>query len=108
LVLRSILRPDGAPMGGIHCYQNVGQVRNGSYILNVLDELGFHDETRGGYEFYLQFRVGDERFSSPDENDQLGTVLHVLRRRLDLCRRPGPDRRSTGPRSWPWRTASST
>jgi hypothetical protein len=85
LVLRSILRPDGSPMGGIHCYQNVGQVRNGSYILNVLDALGFHDETRGGYEFYLQFRVGDERFSSPDENDQLGTVLHVLRRRLDLA-----------------------
>lgn len=84
LVLRSILRPDGAPMGGIHCYQNVGQVRNGSYILNVLDELGFGAETRGGYEFYLQFRVGDERFSSPDENDQLGTVLHVLRQRLDL------------------------
>lgn len=85
LVLRSILRPDGSPMGGIHCYQNVGQVRNGSYILNVLDALGFHQETRGGYEFYLQFRVGDERYSSPDENDQLGTVLHVLRRRLDLC-----------------------
>ncbi len=84
LVLRSILRPDGAPMGGIHCYQNVGQVRNGSYILSVLDQLGFHDETRGGYEFYLNFRVGDERYSSPDENDQLGTVLHVLRRRLDL------------------------
>lgn len=84
MVLRSILRPDGSPMGGVHCYQNVGQVRNGSYILNVLDELGFHQETRGGYEFYLQFRVGDERFSSPDENDQLGTVLHVLRRRLDL------------------------
>lgn len=84
-VLRSILRPDGAPMGGIHCYQNVGQVRNGSYILSVLDELGFHAETRGGYEFYLAFRVGDDRFSSPDENDQLGTVLHVLRRRLDLC-----------------------
>jgi hypothetical protein len=42
LVLRSILRPDGAPMGGIHCYQNVGQVRNGSYILSVLDQLGFH------------------------------------------------------------------
>lgn len=83
-VLRSILRPDGTPMGGIHCYQNVGQVRNSSYILNVLDELGFHAETRGGYEFYLNFRVGDERFSSPDENDQLGTVLHVLRRRLDL------------------------
>lgn len=83
-VLRAILRPDGAPMGGIHCYQNVGQVRNGSYILNVLDELGFGVETRGGYEFYLQFRVGDERFSSPDENDQLGTVLHVLRQRLDL------------------------
>lgn len=83
-VLRSILRPDGTPMGGIHCYQNVGQVRNSSYILNVLDELGFHDETRGGYEFYLNFRVGDERFSSPDENDQLGTVLHVLRRRLEL------------------------
>lgn len=84
LVLRSILRPDGAPMGGIHCYQNVGQTRNGSYILNVLDQLGFHNETRGGYEFYLNFRVGDERYSSPDENDQLGTVLHVLRRRLDL------------------------
>lgn len=85
LVLRSILRPDGAPMGGIHCYQNVGQVRNGTYILNVLDHLGFHEETRGGYEFYLNFRVGDDRYSSPDENDQLGTVLHVLRRRLDLC-----------------------
>lgn len=84
-VLRSILRPDGAPMGGIHCYQNVGQVRNGCYILSVLDQLGFHEETRGGYEFYLAFRVGDDRFSSPDENDQLGTVLHVLRRRLDLC-----------------------
>lgn len=84
LVSRSILRPDGAPMGGVHCYQNVGQVRNGSYILSVLDQLGFHDETRGGYEFYLNFRVGDERYSSPDENDQLGTVLHVLRRRLDL------------------------
>jgi GH15 family glucan-1,4-alpha-glucosidase len=84
LVLRSILREDGAPMGGIHCYQNVGQVRNGSYILNVLDQLGFHEATRGGYEFYLNFRVGDDRYSSPDENDQLGTVLHVLRRRLDL------------------------
>ena len=84
LVLRSILRPDGAPMGGIHCYQNVGQVRNGTYILSVLDQLGFHEETRGGYEFYLNFRVGDDRYSSPDENDQLGTVLHVLRRRLDM------------------------
>jgi hypothetical protein len=84
LVLRSILRPDGAPMGGIHCYQNVGQVRNGSYILSVLDQLGFHQETRGGYDFYLNFRVGDDRYSSPDENDQLGTVLYVLRRRLDL------------------------
>ena len=83
LVLRSILRPDGSPMGGIHCYQNVGQVRNGSYILSVLDRLGFHGETRGGYEFYLKFRVGDPRFSSPDENDQLGTVLHVIRQRSD-------------------------
>jgi len=83
LVLRSILRPDGSPMGGIHCYHTVGQTRSSCFILNALDRLGFQNETRGGYEFYLKFRVGDQRFSSPDENDQLGTILHVIRQRLD-------------------------
>jgi GH15 family glucan-1,4-alpha-glucosidase len=84
IVLRSILRPDGAPMGGITIYHDTRQTRNGCYILSALDEMGFHDEVRNGYVYYSSFKVGDNRYASADENDQLGTVIHVFKRHLDL------------------------
>lgn len=85
LVLNACLLPCGAPLGGFTCYHNVGQTRNSCYILSALDQLGYHDEVRAGYEYYLNFKVGDQRFASADENDQLGTILHVFRRRADIC-----------------------
>jgi hypothetical protein len=85
LVLTSCLLRNGAPLGGFSCYHNVGQTRNSCYILSALDEMGYHDEVRRGYEYYLNFKVGDDRFASADENDQLGTILHVFRRRADIC-----------------------
>jgi hypothetical protein len=84
LVLNDCLLPSGAPLGGFSCYHNVGQTRNSCYILLALDQLGYHDEVRRGYEYYVHFKVGDQRFASPDENDQLGTILHVFRRHADL------------------------
>ncbi len=85
LVLNACLLSNGAPLGGFSCYHNVGQTRNSCYILSALDEMGYHDEVRRGYEYYLNFKVGDDRFASADENDQLGTILHVFRRRADIC-----------------------
>jgi hypothetical protein len=85
LVLNSCLLRNGAPLGGFTCYHNVGQTRNSCYILSALDEMGYHEEVRRGYEYYLNFKVGDDRFASADENDQLGTILHVFRRRADIC-----------------------
>lgn len=85
LILVDCLLPSGPPLGGFVCYHNVGQTRNSCYILSALDGFGYHEEVRRGYEYYVNFRVGDQRFASPDENDQLGTILHVFRRRADLC-----------------------
>jgi len=85
LVLSCCLLGNGAPLGGFSCYHNVGQTRNSCYILSALDEMGYHDEVRRGYEHYLNFKVGYDRFASSDENDQLGTILHVFRRRADIC-----------------------
>ncbi len=83
LVLNSCLLGNGAPLGGFSCYHNVGQTRNSCYILLALDQMGYHDEVRQGYEYYLNFKVGDQRFASPDENDQLGTILHAFRGHVD-------------------------
>ncbi len=79
LVLDACLLNNGAPLGGFSCYHNVGQTRNSCYILLALDQMGYHEEARRGYEYYLNFKVGDQRFASPDENDQLGTILHAFR-----------------------------
>ena len=85
LTLRSTLKDDGSPMGGVMShYQNVGQTRNGSYILLALDSLGFHSEVCGGYRHYVNFKLGDARYHSADENDQLGTIIHVFKRHCDL------------------------
>lgn len=83
LILDACLLANGAPLGGFSCYHNVGQTRNSCYILLALDQMGYHEEARRGYEYYLNFKVGDERFASPDENDQLGTILHAFRGHVD-------------------------
>lgn len=84
LVTKAILRPDGTVMGGVTTYHTVGQVRNSCYILVALDELGLSREARGGYEHYANFKLGDNRFLSADENDHLGTIIHVFKEHLDL------------------------
>lgn len=85
LILNACLLRNGAPLGGFSCYHNVGQTRNSCYILLALDQMGYHEEVRKGYEYYVNFKVGDQRFASADENDQLGTILHVFRAHADLC-----------------------
>lgn len=87
-VLISCLLPSGPPLGGFSCYHNVGQTRNSCYILQALDLMGYHDEVRAGYGYYADFRVGDQRFASADENDQLGTILHVFRERQRITGSP--------------------
>jgi hypothetical protein len=84
LVLNACLLPAGPPLGGFTCYHNVGQTRNSCYILLALDLMGYHEEARRGYGYYADFKVGDQRFASADENDQLGTILHVFRRHTQL------------------------
>lgn len=84
MVLRSAMLPSGPPLGGMSFYRDATQTRNGSYILLTLDQLGFHDEARRGYEYYTSFKIGDDRFASADENDQLGTILHVFDRHLEI------------------------
>lgn len=88
LVLVSCLLPGGPPLGGFSCYHNVGQTRNSCYILQALDLMGYHDEVRAGYGYYANFKVGDQRFASADENDQLGTILHVFRERTKIVGDP--------------------
>lgn len=83
MILDACLLNNGAPLGGFSCYHNVGQTRNSCYILLALDRMGYHKEARRGYEYYLNFKVGDQRFASPDENDQLGTILHAFRGHVD-------------------------
>ena len=85
LILNSCLLRNGAPLGGFSCYHNVGQTRNSCYILLALDLMGYHEEVRRGYEYYVNFKVGDQRFASADENDQLGTILHVFREHANAC-----------------------
>lgn len=91
MVLRSAILPAGPPLGGMTFYRDATQTRNGSYILLALDLLGFHEEARHGYEYYTSFKIGDDRFASADENDQLGTILYVFDRHqeitgeLDFC-----------------------
>ncbi len=83
LVLNSCLLASGPPLGGFTCYHNVGQTRNSCYILLALDLMGYHEEVRRGYEYYVNFKVGDQKFASADENDQLGTILHAFKGHSD-------------------------
>lgn len=84
MVLRSAILPSGPPLGGMSFYRDATQTRNGSYILLAFDLLGFHEEAQRGYEYYTSFKIGDDRFASADENDQLGTILHVFDRHLEI------------------------
>jgi GH15 family glucan-1,4-alpha-glucosidase len=84
MVLAAMMLPDGTPMGGVTTYHNRGQIRNSCYILSIRDELGCHDEARGGYDYYMNYKLGDQRFCSADENDALGTILHIFRERFDM------------------------
>lgn len=65
-------------------YQGAVSARNGCFCLRALDRLGYHAQAAAGLEYFLNFKLGDERFCSPDENDQLGTILHVYRIHHDL------------------------
>jgi GH15 family glucan-1,4-alpha-glucosidase len=67
-------------------YQGAISARNGCYCLRAIDRLGYHDDAARGLAFFTQFKLGDDRFCSPDENDQLGTIIHCFRQHHELTR----------------------
>lgn len=67
-------------------YQGAIAARNACYSLVALDGLGYHDEVVPGYELLLKFKLGDDRFCSPDENDQLGTILYGFKKHYDFTK----------------------
>jgi GH15 family glucan-1,4-alpha-glucosidase len=80
VVLKYHQTEEGVLFGGSNAdaYQGAIQARNSCYSQRCLDRLGYHDEAEMSYELFTEFKVGDNRFSSADENDQLGTIIHCF------------------------------
>ncbi len=84
VVLKSHQDENRVMMCGSIAYQGAIAARNSVFSQIAMDRMGFNDEVVPGYEFFTEFKVGDDRFSSPDENDQLGTIIHSFRRHYEL------------------------
>jgi GH15 family glucan-1,4-alpha-glucosidase len=86
IMVKTHQNPDGVLMCGSTAsdYQGAVCARNACYSLIGLGKAGYPDEIRDGIKFFLDFKVGDDRFCSPDENDQIGTIIHSFKRYYDL------------------------
>ena len=86
IMLKTHQSLDGVLMCGSTAadYQGAVAARNSCYSQLGLARLGYCDEVKAGFKYFLDFKVGDDRFCSPDENDQFGTIIHSFKCCYDL------------------------
>ena len=86
VMLKTHKSPDGILMCGSTApdYQGAVAARNSCYSQLAMTHLGYANEVKDGFKHFLDFKVGDDRFCSPDENDQLGMIIHCFKKYYDF------------------------